>query len=73
MSEFEGIMFFRCDLCKEVVSPWDIKEHKGCGKCGTRRLRPSNLSLREMIIQIFKHPKVWAWKDCPQSKVAKVN
>lgn len=57
----EGLQFYRCDLCHGVVSKWDIEEHLGCGKCGGTRLRPSNLSLLEKLVQIVKHPLVWKW------------
>lgn len=72
MSDFEGVMFFRCKLCTGVVSPWDLKKVKGCPKCGHVRLSPSNLSILEMITQIIKHPKIWTWKDAQQSGIAKI-
>jgi DNA-directed RNA polymerase subunit RPC12/RpoP len=56
-----GTLFYRCILCGSVVSKWDLEEHQGCGKCGHRRLRPSNLSIWEKAVQIFKHPMVWRW------------
>ena len=61
--EFEGVMFFRCLLCRGVVSPWDIKEIQACPKCGQRRISPSNLSFFEKIVQFCKHPKFWEWKN----------
>lgn len=63
MSKFEGLMFFRCCLCRRVVSPWDIEKEKGCAHCGHTRISPSNLTLIELIVQIVKHPKVWKWKE----------
>ena len=57
----DGLLFYRCCLCGGVVSKWDIKEHKGCPKCAHPRIRPSNLSIWEKIVQIAKHPKVWSW------------
>lgn len=57
----EGTAFYRCTLCGSVVSPWDIKEHKGCAKCANPRIKPTNLSLFEKLVQVVKHPKVWAW------------
>lgn len=60
------LIFFRCDLCTKVVSEWDIREVGACTKCGGARVRPTNLSLMEEIIQIIKHPKVWKWKDLKQ-------
>jgi hypothetical protein len=59
----EGKLFYRCELCHSVVSEWDIKKHKGCGKCGNVRIRPSDLSFLEKLIQIVKHPKIWAWNE----------
>lgn len=59
----EGLMFYRCLLCTSVVSKWDIHEHKGCSKCGHGRIKPTNLSLLEKLVQIFKHPKIWTWNE----------
>ena len=61
--KFEGLPFFRCLLCHKIISPWDIKEVHGCRNCGGIRMSPTNLSLWEMIVQIWKHPKIWRWKD----------
>ena len=58
-----GVPFYRCTLCGCVVSVWDIKESKGCPKCASPRIKPSNLSLFEKIVQIIKHPKIWEWKQ----------
>jgi hypothetical protein len=51
------------------VSWWDIYYAGGCPKCAGKRLRPTNLSLWEKIVQIIKHPRVWAWPktDAPPS------
>jgi hypothetical protein len=62
--EFEasgGTMFYRCMLCAHVVSPWDIRERHGCPKCAGTKIKPSNLSLLEKVLQVLKHPRVWAW------------
>jgi len=59
----DGIMFFRCLLCGSVVSAWDIREHAGCRKCGGARIRPTNLTVWEKIVQIVRHPRVWKWKE----------
>jgi DNA-directed RNA polymerase subunit RPC12/RpoP len=59
----KGMLFYRCLLCRRVVSQWDVKEHKGCKQCGGRKLSPTNLSFWEKIVQVMKHPKVWAWDD----------
>ena len=56
-----GMLFYRCNLCGHVVNKWDIKESKGCPKCANPRIKPTNLSLWEKIVQIIKHPKVWEW------------
>ena len=60
--EGDGLCFYRCVLCGSVVSPWDIKEHKGCKKCGGTKIKPTNVSLIEKIVQIFLHPLVWKWE-----------
>ena len=60
-SESTGVEFFRCVLCGAVVSQWDIAEHHGCGKCGGFKIKPTNLSLWEKIIQIIMHPLFWKW------------
>lgn len=59
----EGVLFYRCCLCRSVVSRWDIHEHKACANCGHARLMPSSLTLWEKIVQIVKHPKVWKWHE----------
>ena len=57
----DGTLFYRCILCGNVVSKWDIQDHHGCKKCGNARIRPSDLSLWEKFVQILKHPRIWAW------------
>ena len=54
------LTFFRCELCHRVVSPWDVQKG-GCQVCGNNRIRPSNLSAWEKIVQVWKHPKIWKW------------
>jgi len=61
--KFEGLVFYRCELCKGILGPWDIVANTGCPKCGQRRVRLTNLTLWEKLVQICKHPKVWRWKD----------
>lgn len=56
----EGTAFYRCELCRSVVSPWDINSG-GCKNCSCKRIIPTNLSLWEKIVQVWRHPKVWAW------------
>ena len=57
----KGLLFYRCVLCRSVVSQWDINEHHGCPTCGNPRVSPTALTLWEKIVQIVKHPKVWQW------------
>ena len=60
----KGLPFFRCTLCRGVVSNWDIHEPPHvCPKCGGARMSPTNLSWWEMIVQIIKHPKLWTWHE----------
>ena len=59
----KGMLFYSCLMCRRVVSQWDIKEHHGCPKCAGRKLGPTNLTLWEKIVQVFKHPRVWAWSN----------
>jgi NAD-dependent SIR2 family protein deacetylase len=61
--EGKGLPFYRCILCGTVVNVWDIKGGEGCPKCKNRRIKPTNLSFWEMVMQIFKHPAIWKWKD----------
>lgn len=61
----EGIPFYRCTLCGHVVSVWDIQKSKGCPKCSNNKLKNTDLSLWEKIVEIVKHPKVWRWNDAP--------
>lgn len=53
--------FYRCTLCGGIVSEWDVEEEGACKKCSCARIKPSNLSLWEKIIQVCKHPRVWDW------------
>lgn len=59
----DGLIFYRCNLCKRVVSIWDLKAHLGCSYCGHARISPSNLTLWEKCKQIIKHPRVWEWQN----------
>jgi DNA-directed RNA polymerase subunit RPC12/RpoP len=59
--ENEGMQFYRCTLCNGVVSWWDIQEHHACKKCGNGKIKPSDLSFWEKLIQIIKHPAIWRW------------
>lgn len=56
------LTFFRCELCGRVVSPWDIPKG-GCQACGCNRVRPTNLTWLEKIVQVARHPKIWTWGD----------
>ncbi len=53
-------MFYRCVACTRVVNIWQIKSGDGC-TCGEKKVKPTNLSWWEMLVQIIKHPKVWKW------------
>jgi rRNA maturation endonuclease Nob1 len=55
------IKFFRCQLCTNIVSVWDIKENHCCSKCGGSRILETNLSFMEKISQLIKHPLFWRW------------
>ena len=66
----EGLVFYRCQLCRGVVSPWDVKSGSACTNCGHRRISPTNLTLMEKIKQVFKHPKVWRWDDMADNNPA---
>lgn len=60
----KGLPFFRCALCRGVVSLWDMySEPHCCPKCGGTRISPTNLSWWESFVQICKHPKVWTWDE----------
>ena len=60
----KGLPFYRCILCGKVVSMWDINfPPHACPNCGNARIRPSNLSWWETLVQIWKHPKVWTWDE----------
>jgi hypothetical protein len=59
----EGIEFYRCAACNRAGSKWDIREKHGCPMCAGNKLRKSNLTIIEKIIQVFKHPKVWRWNE----------
>jgi DNA-directed RNA polymerase subunit RPC12/RpoP len=56
-----GLIFYRCMVCGKVVSVWDIHASHGCSKCGGTRIKPTNPTLFEKIVQIVKHPKIWTW------------
>jgi len=63
----EGLQFYRCILCGHAVSEWDISKYHGCPKCGNVRIRPTNLTTWEKLVEIIKHPRVWEWKRIKQS------
>ena len=58
-----GLLFYRCYLCRNVISKWDIESQgfTSCPKCGHSKLSPSNLTAWEKTVQIWKHPAVWKW------------
>jgi hypothetical protein len=60
----KGLPFFRCTLCRGVVSVWDIYgPPHACPKCGGARITPTNLTFAEKIVQLAKHPKWWTWDE----------
>jgi len=67
--KWEGLEFWRCFNCPQVISLWDarkqIKETQKvvCPHCGSHKLRKADLSFLEKCVQIFKHPMVWKWKE----------
>jgi DNA-directed RNA polymerase subunit RPC12/RpoP len=63
----EGLAFYRCMLCRSVVSKWDIHKHQGCPNCGHARIMPCNLTLAQKVIQFIKHPQFWKWHEPLQS------
>ncbi len=60
-----GLLFYRCYLCRNVVSPWDMRAagFDACPKCGHSKLSPSNLTFWEKVGQICRHPAVWRWGE----------
>ena len=60
-----GLLFYRCYLCRHVISQWDIAADgfRACPKCGHSKLSPSNLTTWEKAVQIWKHPAVWRWDE----------
>ena len=59
----DGMEFYGCSLCGSVVSPWDIKEHHGCAKCGCNKISLMGLTPWQKLVQLIKHPKFWEWKN----------
>jgi DNA-directed RNA polymerase subunit RPC12/RpoP len=59
----DGLPFYRCILCGGIVSVWDIKKSYGCPKCKGTRVKPTDMSFVEKMIQVIKHPAVWKWKE----------
>lgn len=57
------VTFYRCVSCTKVVSPWDIAEVGGCTRCGGGRVRPTNLTWWEKVVQILRRPRFWRWSD----------
>ncbi|MEJ2336567.1 MAG: hypothetical protein P8Y26_13195, partial [Gemmatimonadales bacterium] len=54
--EGKGVGFYRCLVCGKVCAPWDLPKYHGCRKCGSVRLRTTNLSFFEKIIEIIRQP-----------------
>ena len=59
----EGLLFYRCYLCRAIVSKWDVEKHFGCAKCGHTKVSPTNLTPLEKAVQIVKHPMIWKWGE----------
>ena len=59
----EGLLFYRCYLCRGVVSKWDVEKSFACPKCGHTKVSPANLTPLEKLVQIIKHPAVWKWSE----------
>lgn len=57
------MMFYRCMMCSKVVNQKEILRGEGCPNCAGGKVRPTNLSLLEKIVQICKNPRVWRWKN----------
>ena len=57
-----GLLFYRCYLCKRIISKWDLARSYEC-KCGHGKLSPTNLTIWEKFVQILKHPATWKWSD----------
>lgn len=60
--EGRGVLFYRCNLCTRPVSPWDVDRYHGCPYCGHTKIRPTNLTLWEKLVQILRKPDVWNWR-----------
>lgn len=58
-----GLLFYRCYVCRRVVSHWDIEKHHGCSHCQCNKIVATNLTWWEKLVQLFKHPKIWEWPD----------
>ena len=65
----EGVTFYRCVLCRRIVSKWDIAKNSqleppsACSACGGRKISPCNLTWVEMLVQVIKHPALWRWNE----------
>ena len=59
----DGLLFYRCYLCNHIVSKWDVDKYRACPKCGHSKISPTNLTILEKVVQIFKHPAVWKWPN----------
>ena len=57
------LQFYRCVGCGSPVSDWDIKMKHGCPKCKNTKLKYAELTFKEKIQQIIKHPMIWRWGD----------
>ena len=58
----DGMTFYRCYLCNKIISKWDLEANHEC-KCGHGKISPTNLTIWEKVVQVFKHPAIWKWSD----------
>jgi len=61
--EGEGVGFYRCMVCATVNSPWELKKLGSCRKCGATKVKATNLSFWEKVVQIVRRPMLWKWSD----------
>ena len=58
LHEGKGAAYFRCLLCGRPVSPLDLDQSHGCAHCGHTRIRPSDLTLWEKVLEVLRNPKI---------------
>lgn len=50
--------WYRCLACHGVVSNKDIMSGRGCRKCKGIKIRPTQLTLVEQCIELFRWPQL---------------